>query len=120
MKRGFSTNVAPWKESSHSELDQSNRQDWSPPTHRRYEIQKSGVGVEFEMAGGVSIQIVLPSEKVFGVGVEVEGVGGAVILALSLVLEFHGKPRLAGAVVGVEKQDSCWFINDFAAGNVAS
>ena len=74
-------------------------------------IEESGVGVQPQVTYSVACEIVVPSEQVFGEGVEVEGVGdtpGILLrLALPLVFELHREPRLAGAVVGVEEGEIC-------------
>jgi len=68
-------------------------------------IEETRVWVELEMPDGVAIQIVIPGEQIFGVGVEIERIGITVVLSLASILELHGKPRLARTVVGVEQDE---------------
>ncbi|MNP35578.1 hypothetical protein D3C76_1289170 [compost metagenome] len=57
------------------------------------------------MAGCITDQVIFPSEQVLCIGVEIEGVSGSVVLPLTRVLELHGEPCLAGAVVGIKKNE---------------
>src|SRR5690606_23023201 len=60
-----------------------------------------GLGVDFQHALAVVLQVVVPRKQIFRERVEVERV--ALITVFPKVLELGGKARFPGAVVGIEK-----------------
>ena len=63
-------------------------------------LKEARILIEQQAPVRIACQIIVPVEQVFGEGVGIQGIASVVLLAH--VLEGHGQPRLAGAVVGVE------------------